>query len=526
MADTNYEAKETMLPSRKPVQMIEAPSQPPPTFFAALKSNPVMKWFGDNLLLCLTILGVLLGFIIGFLARIDADLPFPPDTVMLVSFPGEVMMRALKMLILPLITSSLITGLAQLDPRSSGRMGSLAFAYYMITTVMAAILGIALVVAIHPGHPELSKNVTGSNREGEESVDTLESILDIIRNMLPENLVQACIQTGTTKSISVNLTDGGVETVKKFVYQDGTNIMGLIIFCIAFGIIAGQMGDKGRLMVEFFVGLNEIIMRIVGIVMWYSPIGIMFLIIGKIMSIKHMGETAGLLGMYMVTVITGLLIHGLITLPLVFFLITRRNPAKFFYGMLYAWVTALGTASSTAALPITFQCLEENNKVDKRVTRFVLPVGATINMDGTALYEAVASIFIAQMEGFNLEIGQLITVSLTATLASVGAASIPSAALVTMVLILTALGLPTHNITMLFAVDWLLDRLRTSLNVVGDGFGAGIVHHLTRKDLEKLDREMAEHEELEEERRMSLFVKRHSLAAGHNHGDGNAETPI
>uniref|UniRef100_A0A4W3J923 Amino acid transporter n=1 Tax=Callorhinchus milii TaxID=7868 RepID=A0A4W3J923_CALMI len=142
---------------------------------------------------------------------------------------------------------------------------------------------------------------------------------------------------------------------------------------------------------------------------------------------------------------------------------------------------------SAGTLPVTFRCLEENLGIDKRVTRFVLPVGATINMDGTALYEAVAAIFIAQMNGIYLDAGQIVTVSLTATLASVGAASIPSAGLVTMLLILTAVGLPTQDISLLVAVDWLLDRLRTSVNVVGDSFGAGIVYHLSRLELEQLD---------------------------------------
>nr|XP_027227854.1 excitatory amino acid transporter-like [Penaeus vannamei] len=146
----------------------------------------------------------------------------------------------------------------------------------------------------------------------------------------------------------------------------------------------------------------------------------------------------------------------------------------------------LNTFHSSATLPITFRCLEENNKVDKRVTRFVLPVGATINMDGTALYEAVGSIFIAQMYGIHLGPGELITVSLTSTLASIGAASIPSAGLVTMLLVLTALGLPTENVSLIFAVDWILDRVRTSINVLGDAFGAAIVEHLCKEELERM----------------------------------------
>lgn len=236
-------------------------------------------------------------------------------------------------------------------------------------------------------------------------------------------------------------------------------------------------------MVHFFVILNEIIMRIVILIMWYSPFGIMSLIVGKIMAINDLAKTAEQLGLYMLTVVAGLAIHACVTLPFLYFVVTHKNPFTFFKGMLQAWVTALGTASSAATLPVTFRCLEENNGVDKRVTRFVLPVGATVNMDGTALYEAVAAIFIAQMNGISLSAGQVISVSLTATAASIGAASVPSAGLVTMLLVLTSVGLPTEDISMIVAVDWLLDRVRTSINVLGDAYGAGIIYHLCRNEL-------------------------------------------
>lgn len=229
-------------------------------------------------------------------------------------------------------------------------------------------------------------------------------------------------------------------------------------------------------------------MQLVQMIMWYSPFGIMMLIIGKILEIADLAEVARQLGLYMVVVILGLTIHALFVLPGLYFAITRKNPFRFMQGMLQAWITALGTASSAATLPVTFRCLEEKLKVDKRVTRFVLPVGATINMDGTALYEAVAAIFIAQMNGIELDFGKIITVSLTATLASIGAASVPSAGLVRMLLVLTAVNLPTSDISLIVAVDWLLDRIRTSINVMGDAFGAGIVHHLSKAQLEESDR--------------------------------------
>ncbi|XP_011302519.1 excitatory amino acid transporter [Fopius arisanus] len=468
-----------------------------------VKSHPrralmkIEEWMTKNLLLVLTVVGVITGFGFGFLGRLGN---FSDGNIMLISFPGEILMRLLKMFILPLIISSLITGMAKLDAKSSGRMGCRALCYYLGTTVLAAILGIAVVMIIHPGDPRIKSMTSVISRQNnslDQRMSTMDAMLDIIRNLIPENLVQACLQQVQSSYVKTpvfaslgqeNKTEYIME--HQLVYKDGTNVMGMIMFSITFGLLLGQMGQKAQVMVDFFEALNEIVMKILSlIIMWYAPIGIMSLIAGKIMSISNLVITAKMLGLYMVTVIVGLLIHGMVTLPLIFWIITRRNPLTYFRGMIPAWLAAGATASSAAIMPITFRCLEENNGIDSRVTRFAVAIGATVNMDGTALYEAVASIFIAQMNGIHLEMGDVITVSITATLASIGAASIPSAALVTMLLVLTALGLPTNDIPLLFAVDWLLDRLRTSVNVLGDGFGAGVVYHLSKHELEKMDEE-------------------------------------
>uniref|UniRef100_A0A8C1CDY8 Amino acid transporter n=4 Tax=Cyprinus carpio TaxID=7962 RepID=A0A8C1CDY8_CYPCA len=458
---------------------------------AELKDNTNQQcgWFSRNLLLALTVLGVIAGTVLGMMLRYVPDLD--TNTLMLVSFPGDILMRMLKMLILPLIISSLITGLAGLDARSSGRMGSRAMVYYMSTTVIAAVLGVILVLGIHPGNPKLRSSQVSSAPRNQE-VSSLDAFLDLIRNLFPENLVQACFQQVQTvlKKVAVpvqNQTEPILVNRKKLEMKWGMNVLGLIGFFITFGICMGKMGERGKLMCEFFNILNEIIMKMVSMIMWYSPVGIASLICGKIAAIGDLEVVARQLGMYMVTVIVGLIIHGGLILPLIYFAVTRKNPFTFYSGIFQAWITALGTASSAGTLPVTFRCLEENLNIDKRVTRFVLPIGATINMDGTALYEAVAAIFIAQMNDIALDGGQIVTVSMTATLASVGAASIPSAGLVTMLLILTAVGLPTQDISLLVAVDWLLDRMRTSINVVGDSFGAGIVDHLSRAELAVID---------------------------------------
>ncbi|XP_034625579.1 excitatory amino acid transporter 2 isoform X1 [Trachemys scripta elegans] len=480
-----------------------------------------------NLLLSLTVFGVIMGALCGGLLRLAT--PIDPDIIMLIAFPGDILMRMLKMLILPLIISSLITGLSGLDAKASGRLGTRAMVYYMSTTIIAAVLGVILVLAIHPGNPKLKKQL-GEGKKNDE-VSSLDAFLDLIRNLFPENLVQACFQQiqTVTKKVLVppqteeppNVTDSVFalmnETMteappeaqlvikKGLEFKDGMNVLGLIGFFIAFGVAMGKMGEQAKMMVDFFSILNEIVMKLVTMIMWYSPFGIACLICGKIIAIKDLEVVARQLGMYMVTVIVGLLIHGGIFLPSLYFVITRKSPFTFLAGIFQAWITALGTASSAGTLPVTFRCLEENLGIDKRVTRFVLPVGATINMDGTALYEAVAAIFIAQMNGIVLDGGQIVTVSLTATLASVGAASIPSAGLVTMLLILTAVGLPTQDISLLVAVDWLLDRMRTSVNVVGDSFGAGIVYHLSKTELENLDSQHKGHEDIEMTKTQSIY---------------------
>uniref|UniRef100_A0AAF5DQ33 Amino acid transporter n=2 Tax=Strongyloides stercoralis TaxID=6248 RepID=A0AAF5DQ33_STRER len=457
----------------------------------------IMGWLEKNLLLTLTIGSVVLGGILGFILRSTNP---DPQTIMLISFPGEILMHMLKMMILPLIVSSLISGLAQLDAKESGRMGSYAILYYVVTTILAVITGIILVLSIHPGDPTIKQEIsTGSDAR---TVSTVDTFLDLIRNMFPENIVQATFQQTQTKYVKTRpkyvksndsetlkaLANGTFDYMKPTVeYTSGMNVLGVIVFCIGFGIVVSRLGEEGRIMVQFFSTLDKVIMQLVLYIMWFSPIGITCLIMGKILEINDLAETAKMLLMYMITVLTGLAIHSLITLPALFFFLTKKNPYVFMRGLLVAWITALGTASSSATLPLTFRCLEENLGVDPRVSRFVLPVGATINMDGTALYEAVAAIFIAQMNGVHLSLGQVVTVSLTSTLASIGAASVPSAGLVTMLLVLTAVGLPVKDVSLIVAVDWLLDRIRTSINVLGDAMGAGIVDHFTKEQFRLAD---------------------------------------
>nr|XP_020450503.1 excitatory amino acid transporter 3 [Monopterus albus] len=455
-----------------------------------------------NWLLIATILSVLLGIGLGFLVREYAS--FSQLDKQYFGFPGEILMRMLKLVILPLIISSMITGIAALDSEVSGKIGLRAVIYYFSTTIIAVILGIILVMTIKPGISQTAEHI---DREGTTpNVTTVDTLLDLLRNMFPENLVQACFQQYKTKrkeleppKVSINTTFPSlinisiavVENITKDYkitgsYSDGINVLGLIVFCVAFGLVIGKMGEKGRILLEFFDALNEATMKLVQIIMCYMPVGILFLIAAKITEVEDW-EIFRKMGLYMVTVLSGLAVHAIVVLPLIYFVIVRKNPFTFTLGMAQALVTALMISSSSATLPVTFRCAEENNHIDKRITRFVLPVGATINMDGTALYEAVAAIFIAQLNDYELDVGQIVTISITATVASVGAAGVPNAGLVTMVIVLTAVGLPASDVTLIVAVDWLLDRFRTMINVLGDAYGAGIVQKLSKKELERMD---------------------------------------
>ncbi|XP_053559022.1 excitatory amino acid transporter 1 [Bombina bombina] len=476
-----------------------------------------------NAFVILTVAAVILGIVLAFALR-----PYKMSyrQIKYFSFPGELLMRMLQMLVLPLIVSSLVTGMASLDSKASGKMGLRAVVYYTVTTLIAVFIGIIMVIIIHPGKGT-KENLQSQGKI--ERVQATDAILDLIRNMFPPNLVEACFKQYKTQysvkvfkvpvpselnstavteqpTEAINVSDI-FENVTRAIGRlqemmdieevvpvpgsaNGVNALGLVVFSMCFGMVIGKMKEQGRALREFFDCLNEAIMRLVGVIIWYAPVGIMFLISGKILEMDDLLVMGGQLGMYTITVIVGLLIHALVVLPLLFFIVTRRNPWPFIGGLLQALVTALGTSSSSATLPITFKCLEENNGVDKRITRFVLPVGATINMDGTALYEALAAIFIAQVNNYELNFGQILTISITATAASIGAAGIPQAGLVTMMIVLTSVGLPTEDISLIIAVDWFLDRLRTTTNVLGDSLGAGIVEHLSRHELEKRDAEI------------------------------------
>uniref|UniRef100_A0A3P9H5G1 Amino acid transporter n=1 Tax=Oryzias latipes TaxID=8090 RepID=A0A3P9H5G1_ORYLA len=458
-----------------------------------------------NGLLTLSVVAVITGCMLGFTLR---GTQLSSQAKIYFSFPGELLMRMLKMLILPLITSSLMSGLSSMESKACCRMGVLTVTYYLWTTFIAVVVGIILVIIIKPGvGTEMDSNRLG----GGPVMTSADALLDLISFMTPCNQLAVSLQYKTdlipilkvpTRTITPNFvyvipdeSNPNGRTVyleltppPEVMYKTspGTsqqmNVLGIVIFSATMGLLLGRMGERGAPLVNVCQCINECVMKIINAAVWYFPFGIIFLVAGKILDMQDPSTLGRKLGWYGITVLAGLFVHGLILLPLFYFLLTRKNPFTYIRGLLQAMVIALATSSSSATLPITMKCLLENCHVDRQIARFVLPVGATINMDGTALYEAVAAIFIAQVNDYELDFGQLVTISITATAASIGAAGIPQAGLVTMVIVLTSVGLPPDDITLIVAIDWILDRFRTMINVLGDALAAGIIGHLCRKD--------------------------------------------
>ncbi len=363
-----------------------------------------------------------------------------------VAWMGELFLRALKMIIIPLILSSIISGVTNIGSAGNlGRLGSKTIIYYISTSTLAIITGLFLVNIFKPGvGADLNLR-----REVELEVGA-DSLGDTLLKIVPENVFEA--------------------------FSNNSQMLAVILFALLFGFfITRTPGRSGEILTDFFNAVFQVMMKLTFFIIKFTPYGIFGLVAAKVAEQDDLMALMQSMGMYMAVVLMALAIHAVITLPILLKYIGGINPAKHFSAMRTPLVTAFSTSSSSATLPLTMHAVENNSGVSNKITSFTLPLGATINMDGTALYECVAVMFIAQAYGVELSILQQMIVVLTALLASIGAAGIPMAGLVMITIVLTAVGLPLEGVGLILAVDRILDMFRTSVNVWSDSCGATII---------------------------------------------------
>ena len=375
-------------------------------------------------------------------------------------FIGSLFLNALKMIIVPLIVSSIMVGIASVGgTHGLARLGSKTIIYYMATSLFAILIGLLLVNLFAPGiiDGQPANQVLGlseqhaaeaSQKIGEKGVN---DIAGVFLSMIPANIIAAAANG---------------------------QMLGIIFFSILFGFFLTRIEESyAEAQYNFWNGLFQIMMKITDLVMKFAPIGVFGLVAKVIAGIDTSGldELAQTLGMFFLTVLLALAAHTFIVLPLLLKFVGRVKPIKQYRAMAPAMLTAFSTASSSATLPLTMECVEKNAGVSNRTSSFVLPLGATVNMDGTALYECVAAMFIAQACGIELDFATQFTIVLVALLTSIGVAGIPAASLVAITIILTTIGLPIEAVGLILAVDRILDMFRTSVNVFSDSCGAVII---------------------------------------------------
>ena len=383
--------------------------------------------------------------LIAFLLAIPFGIYFG-DYTRYVGWMGIIFLRALKMVIIPLILSSIITGVTNIgNAKNLGRLGLKTISYYLSTSLLAIITGLALVNIIKPGvgaelHPSQGIPVSPGGT----------SLEDTLIRMIPENILGA--------------------------FSDNQQMLAVIVVALLFGFFITRVDEKPKqFLTDFFQAVFEVMMKITFFVIRFAPFGIFGLVSQKVAEQENLVALVQGMGLYILVVIGGILFHFFITLPLITRFIGKVNPRKHFYAMRTPLITAFSTASSSATLPLTMQAVEENAGVSNKISSFTLPLGATINMDGTALYECVVAIFIAQAYGIELSFTQQLVIIMTALLASIGAAGIPMAGLVMITVVLSAVGLPLEGIGLILAVDPFLDIFRTATNVWSDTCGAVII---------------------------------------------------
>jgi Na+/H+-dicarboxylate symporter len=374
-------------------------------------------------------------------------------------FLGTLFLNALKMLVVPLIVAAIINGLSAARGAALGRMGLLTLGYYAFSGLLAILTGLLFVNLLTPGlvdgrPADLGLDESTAEVQKQMADRGAGDFAQVILLLFPPNIFAAAAQG---------------------------QLLGLICFALLFGYAVSRLPEAlGRTQREFWQGFYEVMIRLTNLVMRFAPIGV-FGLVAEV--IAQTGWSAiRPLAVFFVTVLLGLLVHALITLPLILRLLARVSPLKAYRAMAPALTTAFSTSSSAATLPVTLECMEERAFVPQRVTSFVLPIGANVNTDGSALYECVGVMFIAQAYGIDLSLAQQFVVVLGALLTGIGIAGIPSASLVGIAVILGAVGLPLEGIGLVLAVDRILDMCRTTVNVFGDSCCAVVVGRLGGED--------------------------------------------
>lgn len=392
----------------------------------------------------------------GLLAGTEAGL-FGVTFYQVFDFLGTLFLNALKMIIVPLVVASIIIGVAGVGgSRGLGRLGGKTLLYYASTSLLAILVGLAAVNMVQPGvvdgDPRAVFGFTADVSAIEEKVagKGAGDVVDVFLRMVPVNIVSAA--------------------------ADG-QMLGLIFFSLLFGFFMTRIEEAyAESQYNFWNGVFQTMMGITDWVMMFAPVGV-FALVAKVVATTGL-EAFGPLMAFFFTVLGALAFHFLITMPLILTLFARVNPLRHYRAVAPALLTAFSTSSSSATLPLTIECVEKNAGVSNRTTSFVLPLGATVNMDGTALYECVAAMFIAQAYGLELGLATQFTIVTVALLTSIGVAGIPSASLVAIAIILGAIGLPAEGLGLILAVDRILDMCRTSVNVFSDTCGAVVIGRL------------------------------------------------
>ncbi|MEE2972585.1 MAG: dicarboxylate/amino acid:cation symporter [Planctomycetota bacterium] len=426
----------------------------------------------DRLITILILVGLVAGAILGQILHAASADPVATGSGWM-ELGNMVLVRPLKLLVLPLVFLSVIVGVTSIgDPSRLGIIGGATLVYYFSTMLVAVILGAVLVTTIAPGSGIDPEAVASLQSQGAADYDGNTSL------------------AGAEKNAKDGLGGAWLNIFKQVVptniFQELVNFnpLGVSVFALLLGLALASIGEAGQPATVMFRSLFDGTMQLVLWILWLTPIGVFFLVAGTVAKIG-VGALSGPLGAYMFTVFLGLALHAFITLPAVLAFFGRVNPYRFMLKMKKALLTAFGTDSSSATLPVTIETAIKEGGCSKRSANFVLPLGSTVNMDGTALYEAVAVVFMFQLWGIELGMGELVIVVVTATLAAVGAAGIPSAGLVTMVIVVGAVNtslagrgiqpLPLEAIGVIIGVDRILDMCRTTVNVWGDAVGARLM---------------------------------------------------